>query len=201
MSHHNPQTLQHVGSVASNTPQHSYSPVSHSVTNHTMTAVGDRTESGTIVIGNLNTQISTGQNGESSPRHSTESTISQEHMMDPKGASHLIPIEPVEQKHLVQEGDMESGGQVVSLNTYTNDHVKLESVRASSADTSNVGTDSTVVQQTHYIGATSQNQDLMNVNVTTLNTVDPYQSHPTHHHIPLGNAMLNENNMLYGIYR
>nr|BAE06740.1 transcription factor protein [Ciona intestinalis] len=184
LSHSNPSQLQPVASAVpggTRTPQETYSPVPTGVQASQPGMVDGNDGHRMVHISN--------QNGDqSSPRHLTMSDGSCHDSTIIESPNMQMPM-----PNVVQPTDTEAGlGPFSSV-------IKLEEVNVDSAEGSG-GNSGNIVPQTHYLGST-HHHDLMNVNVTTLNAVDAYQHHPHHNHIPIGNTVLNDQSILYSVYR
>nr|BAB68343.1 Cs-TTF1 [Ciona savignyi] len=186
MTHSNPAQLQPIPSNiapgGSRTPQETYSPVPSGIPpQQGMEEVSDAAHRMVHI---------TNQNGEqSSPRQIA--------MSDGQACHETTIIESpnlqMSMPSVVHSTDSESG--LVPFSSV----IKLEEVNVESNETA-AGNHGINVPQTHYLGST-HHHDLMNVNVAALNSVDAYQNHHHHNHIPIGNSVLHDPSILYSVYR
>nr|CAB3264347.1 TTF1 homeobox transcription factor [Phallusia mammillata] len=193
------QQQQQAMASGNHTPQQTYSPATVAGSGNTgqvqvVTSMVDNADGSHHMVHGMVQQNQ--QNGDHSPsRRAVMSDVSvgSDRGVEESPNMHLA-LTPVAQSNLPEPG-MPNGNEVGMGQFATT--VKIEEVNVVGSEAS--------VPHSHYLSSTnnSQHQDLMNVNVTTLNTVDAYQQaqHHGHHHLAIGNTMLNDSSLLYGVYR
>lgn len=175
------------------TPQHSYSP--GATTQASNQGQSQAMVEGADHVAHNMTQQPPPSNDQSPGRHTV--------LSDGSAGNDRNSAESPNVQLGLMTGSQSSGPEGLTIATDVglgsfNSSVKMEQVNVGS-ETSGSSVPQ-AVPQSHYITSNGQHHDLMNVNVTTLNTVDSFQhhSHHGHHHLAISNPVLND---LYAAYR